>query len=72
MQIAKIIGIKEGYLRVRSLEPKEDFKIGGPQESYQYEWYVNHYSFTADVEETCEKLGLTIEEYNRLSNKITE
>lgn len=69
-QIATVVGVIRQYnqnlVKVRSLKSAEECKKDGTS----YEWFINEFSFTADPEMTRFRLGIDIDEYERLLAKI--
>lgn len=65
MQIVFPLGMNEGnsILEVRSTESKVLYQRGGEYYGKQYEWGLNHYTFTRNKEDTMAALGLTSDEY---------
>ena len=76
-QIATVVGVQElrgtgkDCLVVRSIHPKEEYNHGGSKYGYQYEWFVNHHSFTQNPSATIAAYGLTSDEYYLWEKQIT-
>lgn len=73
MSTATVIGMshKNQYLVVRSDIPRKEFERGGSNYGYQYEWNVNHFSFTKSRKHYQEFLKLSDEEYSMWDSKFS-
>lgn len=71
-QIVSPVGMTEdgSCLKVESILPKSLFDVDGSNYGYQYEWRMNHYTYSGEKENVMTALGLNEKEYEYWDNQF--
>ena len=65
-QVAKVLGVENGFVRVESIRDQREVE----SEGRLFRWRVNSYTFLLDKEYTMERLGISSNEYNKIAIEL--